>query len=97
MKEIKTRCDGRLGFRVRIQPSAPRSELLGWNSAGELRILIAAPPVEGKANKKLIALLAKRLSVPKGDVRIETGDRGREKILTVPSAAEEALLALPDI
>lgn len=59
--------------------------------------MIAAPPVEGKANKKLIALLAKRLSVPKGDVRIETGDRGRVKILTVPSAAEEALLALPDI
>jgi uncharacterized protein (TIGR00251 family) len=97
MKEIKPRGDGRLGFRVRIQPSAPRSELLGWNSAGELRILIAAPPIEGKANKKLITLLAKRLSVPKGDVRIETGDRGRVKILTVPPTAEEALLALPDI
>lgn len=82
---------------MRIQPSVPRSKLLGWNSAGELRILIAAPPVEGKANKKLIALLAKRLSVPKGDVRIEAGGRGRVKILTVPPAAEEALLALPDI
>lgn len=97
MKEIKTRSDGRLGFRVRIQPSAPRSELLGWNSAGELRILIAAPPVEGKANKKLIALLSKRLSVPKGNVRIEAGERARVKILTVPSIAQEALLALPDI
>jgi uncharacterized protein (TIGR00251 family) len=97
MKEIKTRGDGRLGFRVRIQPSAPRSELLGWNSAGELRILIAAPPVEGKANKKLIALLSKRLSVPKGDVHIETGERGRVKIVTVPPASEEALLSLPDI
>ncbi len=97
MKEIKTRGDGRLGFRVRIQPSAPRSELLGWNSAGELRISIAAPPVEGKANKKLIALLSKRLSVPKGDVRIEAGEKGRGKIVTVPPAAEEALLAIPDI
>ena len=97
MKEIKPRGDGRLGFRVRLRPSAPRSELLGWNSAGELRILIAAPPVEGKANKKLIALLSKHLSVPKGDVRIETGEKGRVKIVTVPPAAEEALLELPDI
>jgi uncharacterized protein (TIGR00251 family) len=97
MKEIKTRSDGRLGFRVRIQPSAPRSELLGWNTAGELRILIAAPPVEGKANTKLIALLAKRLSVPKGEIRIETGERGRLKILSVPGTAREGLLALPDL
>lgn len=97
MKEINTRGDGRLGFRVRIRPSAPRSELLGWNSAGELRISIAAPPVEGEANKKLIVLLAKRLSVPKGDVRIETGDRGRVKIISVPQSAGETLIALPDI
>lgn len=96
MKEIETRGDGRLGFRVRIRPSAPRSELLGWNPAGELRISIAAPPVEGKANAKLVALLAKRLSVPKGEVRIEAGERGRIKILSVPGTARETLLALPD-
>ena len=82
---------------MRIQPSAPRSELLGWNSAGELRISIAAPPVEGKANKKLIALLAKRLSVSKSDVGIESGERGRVKIISVPPSAERALKALPDI
>ncbi len=97
MKEIKIRGDGRLGFRVRLKPSAPRSKLLGWNPAGELRILIAAPPVEGKANKKLIALLSKRLSVPKSDVCIEAGEKGRVKIVTVPAAAEQALLELPDI
>ena len=97
MKEINTRSDGRLGFRVRIRPSAPRSELLGWNPAGELRISIAAPPVEGKANQKLIALLAKRLSVSKKDVRIETGERGRLKILSVPAAARERLLELADL
>ena len=97
MKDIKTRGDGRLGFRVRIRPSAPRSELLGWTPAGELRISVAAPPVEGEANAKLIALLAKRLSVPKGEIRIETGERGRLKILSVPGSAREALLALPDL
>jgi uncharacterized protein (TIGR00251 family) len=97
MSNIKTRSDGRLGFRVRIQPSAPRSELLGWNSAGELRISIAAPPVEGKANKKLIALLAKHLSVPKGDISIESGEKARVKVISVPMSAEDALVALPDI
>jgi uncharacterized protein (TIGR00251 family) len=97
MKDIVDRKDGRVGFRVRIRPSAPRSELLGWNAAGELRIRVAAPPVDGAANAKLIALLAKRLSVRKGDVAIVSGESSRVKTIVVPASARPLLVDLPDV
>lgn len=97
MRDITERKDGRVGFRVRVQPSAPVTKLLGWNTAGELRIRIAAPPVEGAANKKLVAFLAKRFKLSKRDVRIEAGERARVKTLSVPGSVREALESLPEI
>jgi uncharacterized protein (TIGR00251 family) len=97
MRDITKRKDGRVGFRVRVQPSAPVTKLLGWNAAGELRIRIAAPPVEGSANKKLVAFLAKRLSVAKGDIHIEAGESSRVKTVSAPDSARATLEAIPDI
>ncbi len=97
MIEINDRGDGRIGFRVRVHPAAPIDELLGWNPAGELRISIAAPPVEGKANKRLIAFLAKRLSIGKRDIRIEAGKKGRAKTLSAPETARSLLEEIPEI
>jgi uncharacterized protein (TIGR00251 family) len=97
MRDIVDRMDGRVGFRVRVQPSAPATKLLGWNAAGELRIRIAAPPVGGAANRKLVAFLAKRLSIAKSDIRIEAGESSRLKIVSAPVSARDALDGLPDI
>ena len=97
MIEIKERGDGRIGFRVRVHPAAPIDKLLGWNPAGELRVSISAPPAEGKANRRLIAFLAKRLSVRKGDMRIEAGEKGRVKRLSAPETARSALEKIPEI
>lgn len=97
MRDIQSRKDGRVGFRVRVRPSAPRSELLGWNTAGELRVRVAAPPVEGAANKKLVAFLAKQLSIAKSDIRIETGESSRVKTISAPDSVRGVLEGLPDI
>jgi uncharacterized protein (TIGR00251 family) len=97
MREIKKRSDGRLGFRVRVQPSASKSELLGWNPAGELRVKVAAPAREDAANKKLAAFLAKRLSVPRSEIIIESGGRSRLKTLSVPAEAVDILRELPTL
>lgn len=90
------RKDGRIGFHVRVQSSAPRSELLGWNAAGELRVRIAAPPVEGAANRKLITFLAKRLSLSKADVRIVAGEHSRIKTISAPVSCREILLGISE-
>jgi uncharacterized protein (TIGR00251 family) len=97
MKEIKDSGEGRIRIRVRVQPAAPRNELLGWNTAGELRIKVAAPPREGEANKELVSFLAKRFSVPKREIVVESGEKSRSKIVSVPASVAAALRALPEI
>ena len=97
MIEIMERGGGRIGFRVRVQPSAPIDKLLGWNPAGELRVSITVSPVDGKANKRLVAILANRLSIRKMDIRIEAGEKRRTKILSVPETARSALEKIPEI
>jgi uncharacterized protein (TIGR00251 family) len=58
---------------------------------GTLRVRVAAPPVEGKANRALVAFLAKVLGVRKNRVEIVAGERGLDKIISVVEiSAEEA-------
>ena len=97
MKDIKDSGSVRIRFRVRVQPAAPRNELLGWNTAGELRIKIAAPPREGEANEELVRFLAKRFSLPRREIVVESGEKSRSKIVSAPAALAEALRALPEV
>jgi uncharacterized protein (TIGR00251 family) len=97
MKEIKDSGQGRIRFRVRVQPAAPRNELLGWNTAGELRNKVAAPPHEGEANKELVKFLAKRFSLAKREIVVESGEKSRTKTISVPASIAAELRAIPDI
>ena len=97
MKEIKDSGDGRIRFRVKVQPAAPRNELLGWNAAGELRIKVAAPPREGEANKELVAFLAKRFSVPKREIELVSGEKSKMKMISTPASLRRDLEELPEI
>ena len=57
---------------VRLTPRASRDAIAGFE--GEtLRVRVTAPPVEGRANRALVRLLAKRLGLPRGAVRVVTG------------------------
>lgn len=97
MREIRDKRGERIRFRVRVQPAAPRDELLGWNAAGELRIKIAAPPREGEANKELVAFLAKRFRVSKRDIEIESGGKSKVKTVSAPASLRQPLEELPEI
>jgi len=65
-------------LQVHVQPRASRDEIVGPHGDA-LKIRITAPPVEGRANRKLTALLAKAFGVPKGAVELAGGDSGRRK------------------
>jgi uncharacterized protein (TIGR00251 family) len=97
MMEIKDSGRGRIRFRVRVQPAAPRNELLGWNTAGELRIKVAAPPHEGEANKELVKFLAKRFAVARREIVVESGEKSRAKSISAPASIAEALKEIPEI
>lgn len=67
---------------IKVQPRASKDELaeiLG----DSLKIRITAPPVDGAANKHLIAFLAKVFKVSKSQVTLMSGETGRDKRLRV--------------
>jgi len=70
-------------LRVRVQPRASRSEIVGWRADGTLSVRVAAPPVEGQANVALAALLARALDVRRTAVTVEHGARGRDKLVRI--------------
>ena len=73
---------------VHAQPGAKKSAAAGLHGDA-LKIRIAAPPVEGKANDALTAFVAKALGVPRRAVSIVKGESSREKLLLVADAAVE--------
>jgi uncharacterized protein (TIGR00251 family) len=85
--------DRGITFTVRIVPRASSSEILGEHDGG-LRIRIAAPPVEGAANRELVRLLAKRLKVPQNAVEIISGTSSRNKLIRLKGVTVSALASL---
>jgi len=65
-----------------VTPGAPRSELAG-EADGRLRVRLAAPAVEGRANDELVRFVAAQLEVRRGDVQVVAGGRSRRKRLRV--------------
>jgi uncharacterized protein (TIGR00251 family) len=61
-----------------IAPRASKSAVVGPHD-DMLKVQVAAPPVDGKANKVLLKFLAGALGVPKGHLHILSGDTGRRK------------------
>ena len=74
--------DGCLIFKVQVVPRASRSEVAGEYN-GSLRIRIAAPPVDGAANKELINVLAKTFNVPRRNINILSGESSRSKQVSI--------------
>jgi uncharacterized protein (TIGR00251 family) len=77
---------------VRLRPRGHADELLGLEG-GVLQARVAAPPVDGKANKALCRLVAKRLGVAPGRVDVVRGAKSREKLIEVEGVEEAELLA----
>ncbi len=69
-------------LRLHIQPGAKKTEVVGLHGEA-LKIRLAAPPVDGKANACLIGFLAERLGVAKSAVELLSGEFSRTKRLRV--------------
>lgn len=87
-----------LVLRCRVQPNARHDGFVG--ACGErLRLALAAPPVDGKANARAIAFLATAFGVPKSRVTLVRGARGHDKVFAISAPtrlpAEAAIPGLP--
>jgi uncharacterized protein (TIGR00251 family) len=69
-------------FSIVVKPRA-KSEGVGSLEDGTLVVRVNAPPVDGKANERVIELLARHFGVPRRNVRIAVGEGSRKKIVEV--------------
>jgi uncharacterized protein len=69
-------------LQVKVKPSA-RVQSFSPEDDGTWRAQIKSPPVDGKANEELIALIASHFGVRRAQVRIKSGTSGRLKRVEV--------------
>jgi uncharacterized protein len=74
--------NGIVTFKIRAQPRAAKTEMVGEYS-GALKLRIAAPPVDGKANDEVIKFFSRLFGVPNRNVEIVGGDSSRDKIIGI--------------
>ena len=78
-------------LELRIQPGARRSEVVGLLGRS-LKIKVAAPADDGRANAELIRFLAGTLGLTRRDVRIVRGASSRTKVVAVDATLDPAVL-----
>ena len=77
--------------KVKIVPGSSKNKIIGvYNDS--LKITITAPPVEGKANKKCIAYLAKYFDVAKSKIEIIAGQTSKNKLIKIYDISKKEFL-----
>jgi len=82
--------DGGAILTLHVQPGAKTTDVAGEHGDA-LKIRLAAPPVDGKANAALLAYLAARLGIAKGAIRLKSGETSRRKCIEIVG------LSAPDV
>jgi|SRR5579883_3089643 uncharacterized protein (TIGR00251 family) len=84
---------GTVTFPVRVQPRASKDELAGVMD-GALKVRLRAPALENRANEALVEFLSDLLKTPKSAVRIQSGERGRNKRIEIRGVTRQQVLGL---
>lgn len=90
---LKREPSGSILLTLHVQPGAKRTEIVGLHGDA-LKVRLAAPPVEGKANECLVGFLAELLDVSRSQVTLVGGATSRQKRLRVTGVSEQALAAI---
>jgi len=77
-------------LHLRVQPGAHQTRFVGWY--GDLpKLAVAAPPVDGAANREVVSALAKMLGVRPRQVRLVSGATSRSKRFEIDGLTAEEL------
>lgn len=90
---LREEAGGGVVLTLHIQPSARRSEFAGRHGEA-MKLRLAAPPVDGKANAALCAFLAEFCGVPKAAVSLVSGETSRAKRVRLARLTPDALARL---
>lgn len=75
-------------FAVKVQPRARKNAITGV-VGDALKLAVAAPPVEGKANQAVIEFFSDLFAIPRSSVSIASGETSRNKIVRVAGITAE--------
>jgi hypothetical protein len=87
--------DGTVLIRLHVQPKASKSRIVGIHD-GCLKLAVAAPPLDGKANTEVVKCLANILGVPVRDVTVKSGAQSRKKLIVVKALDVSEIRAIID-
>lgn len=73
---------------LHVQPGAKRSEISGLHGDA-LKIKLAAPPIDGRANDALLKYIAGLFDVPQRQVELKQGGQSRHKVLAITGSVVE--------
>ena len=71
-----------LTLKLKVVPSSSRDSIEGWLD-DRLKIKVMAPPEKGKANKAVIKLLQRSLSLDKASITLESGSTSSHKTIVI--------------
>jgi uncharacterized protein len=77
-------------LRVHVQPGSAVDAIVGIHGDA-LKVKLGAPPVSGRANEALLALLARELEVGRASLRITAGATGRRKRVAIDGVSARHL------
>ncbi len=77
-----------LTLTLHVQPGAKRSEVAGLHGDA-LKIRLAAPPIEGRANEALLKFIAESFGVPLRQVELKQGGQSRHKVVAITGSKIE--------
>lgn len=75
-------------LQIKAAPNSAKDEIQGW-LGDSLKVRVQAPPTDGKANDRLCAFIAEKLSLPKGAVTLVSGASSRQKRLSIQGLSEQ--------
>ncbi len=77
-----------LTLTLHVQPGAKRTEVAGLHGEA-MKIRLAAPPVEGRANEALLKFIAESFGVPLRQVELRQGGQSRHKVVAITGSKME--------
>ncbi|OIR11846.1 hypothetical protein GALL_67030 [mine drainage metagenome] len=77
-----------LTLTLHVQPGAKRTEVADLHGDA-LKIRLAAPPVEGRANEALLKFIAESFGVPLRQVELKQGGQSRHKVVAITGSKME--------
>jgi uncharacterized protein (TIGR00251 family) len=90
MPYLQIRPDGSLLLSLYVQPRSGQNKIVGLHGDA-VKLRLNAPPVDGKANKAVIAFFAKSLKIPKSAVTLRSGQQSRMKKILLTGVDEEQI------